>query len=77
MDEYPDMQFLKADGFDDCIIGVEDSSGKLVYDIKLVIDQLLSDGLSYEEAWEHFGFNIQGAYVGEQTPIWIDNFTNK
>jgi hypothetical protein len=77
MEEYPDMTFLKADGFDDCLVGVEDSSGRLVYDIGMVISKLITDGLSHEEAWEHFGFNIQGSYVGEQTPIWIDCFIKK
>ena len=26
--------------------------------------------MDYEEAIEYFDFNIQAAYVGEQTPIW-------
>jgi hypothetical protein len=36
--------------------------------------QLVSEGLTLEEAFEHFSFNIEGSYVGEQTPIWCDDF---
>jgi hypothetical protein len=30
--------------------------------------------MSYEEAIEYFEYNVLGAYVGENTPIFIDNF---
>jgi hypothetical protein len=26
--------------------------------------------MSSEEAIEYFSFNVEGAYVGEQTPVW-------
>jgi hypothetical protein len=29
------------------------------------------DGMSYDDAVEFFGFNIEGAYVGEFTPIYL------
>jgi hypothetical protein len=29
------------------------------------------DGMTPEEAQEYFEFNIQGAYVGESTPIYV------
>ena len=65
---------LFADGFDDAIIGVGNSfGGKLcaIYDADQVIDILMKEGMDYAEALEHFDFNIAGAYVGEQTPIFI------
>jgi hypothetical protein len=31
----------------------------------------MKDGMEYDEALEYFDFNIAGAYVGEQTPIFI------
>jgi hypothetical protein len=31
------------------------------------------DGMSYEDATEFFEFNIAGSYVGEATPIWVDD----
>ena len=29
--------------------------------------------MSYEEAVEYFDFNVEGAYMGEKTPIWVDD----
>ena len=31
------------------------------------------DGMSYDEAMEYFDFNVQGAWVGENTPIFLDD----
>ena len=41
------------------------------YDQDLVMEILMSDGTSEEDALEHFGFNVQGSYVGERTPIFL------
>lgn len=65
---------LFADGFDDAIVGVGNVfGGKLcaIYDTDLVLKQCMKDGMRYDEALEYFDFNIAGAYVGEQTPIFI------
>jgi len=74
IDDYPDEQFLKADGFDDCIIGVEEKTMRLVYSCDKCIDSLVNHGMSYEEAQEYFSFNVSGAYVGELTPIWMESY---
>ena len=73
-----DDNALLADGFDRCIIGITDSwSGasrptRVVYSVEKIIDQLMTeDGLSYEEADEHFEFNVAGSYVGEHTPVFV------
>jgi hypothetical protein len=35
----------------------------------------MKDSMCYEDAVEYFSFNVEGAYVGEKTPIWCqDNF---
>ena len=71
---YPEESFLKADGFDDAIIGVEESSMRLIYSVSKCIDILCKD-MSLEDACEYFTFNVQCAYVGDKTPIWCaDNF---
>lgn len=65
---------LFADGFDDAIVGVGNVfGGKLcaIYDTDLVLKKCMKDGMKYDEALEYFDFNIAGAYVGEQTPIFI------
>jgi hypothetical protein len=78
MDFYPDEKLLAADGFEDALIGVAydkaTSAYRLVYSISKCIDILIErDGMTGEEAQEFFGFNIQDAYVGEHTPIWVDD----
>jgi hypothetical protein len=69
-----DPDVLKADGFDDAVIGVAYRCGSgdvLAYDFEKIILKLMLDGMSREEAEEYFEFNILGAYVGEYTPVFI------
>jgi hypothetical protein len=40
-----------------------------VYDGNKIVEKLVSEGMTQEEAFEFVGFNIEGAYVGEETPI--------
>ena len=63
---------LFADGYDDAIIGVElDYEPRVVYDQNKIIDTLMADGMTDEEAQVFFDFNIAGSYVGKQTPIYV------
>lgn len=68
LENYPDESFLKADGFDEAIIGVEESSMRLIYSVSKCIEILMRD-MSDEDALEHFYYNVSGSYVGEKTPI--------
>jgi hypothetical protein len=72
LENYPDETFLKADGFDDAIIGFDEHSLRLIYSMSKCLDILMED-MSDEDALEHFYYNVSGAYVGEQTPIWCNN----
>lgn len=75
--EYIDQseeQFLKPDGFEDCLVGLVQGFGgeeTLAYDQDKIIEKLQADGMSFEEAIEYFEFNIIGAYVGAKTPVYI------
>ena len=73
IESYPDTEFLIADGFDDAVIGYHQQSERLIYSIKKCIDILIDEGMSEEDALEHFYYNVEGAYVGEKTPIWADD----
>ena len=67
LEYYPDETFLKADGLDSAVIGVEIAEPmRLIYSVT-------EDEMSVEDAIEHFEFNIRGSYAGEQTPIWCDD----
>jgi len=71
---YPEDELLIADGFDNCIIGIDESSMRIIYSVSKCISQLVSEGMTLDEAYEHFGYNVSGAYVGEKTPIWCYDF---
>jgi hypothetical protein len=65
-------EFLIADGFDDAIIGVEESSMKLIYSVSKCIS-ILCTYMNESDAIEYFEFNVKGSYVGEKTPIWCED----
>jgi hypothetical protein len=75
LENFPEEQILKADGFDDCIIGFVGSFDdvKLVYSVKKILEKLVTEGMSELDAIEHYEYNIAGGYVGEKTPIWCDD----
>ncbi len=74
IEQYQEEEFLIADGFDDAIIGVEETSMRLIYSVDKCL-KILEQDMTELEAMEHFNFNVSGAYVGKKTPIWCwDNF---
>ena len=77
---------LKADGFDDAVIGVGVRCGfddVIVYDYDKCVDILVgnikddsdeaeySDEDAYIEAIDHMEYNVVGGYVGTQTPLFL------
>ena len=73
---------LKIDGHDDAVIGPAmiwgngERIGVLVYDAEAIRDTLMKrDGMEADEAREFIEFNIEGAYMGPDTPIlvWPDD----
>jgi hypothetical protein len=63
---------LLADGFDDCIIGLGRRDGEWVaiYSSEMVVQSLARD-MPEEAALDYFEFNIEGAYMGPKTPIFV------
>lgn len=66
----------KWDGFDNAIIGTasiwngNERVDVLVYDIYRMVEQLtIGDGMSQDEALEYIDFNIEGTYIGKDTPV--------
>jgi len=71
IEHYAEETFLKADGFDDAVIGVEEPSLRLIYSVGKCIEILITkEDMDLEDALEHFSYNVSGSYVGEKTPIW-------
>lgn len=76
LERFPDEEFIKMDGYDDCIIGVADRINfgpVLVYDVQKLLAKLEDSGMDSEEAVEYFEFNQRGSYVGEKGPIFFDS----
>ena len=63
---------LFADGFNDAIIGFEPNMWKVVYSRNKVIEILMED-MSEEDAVEYAEYNTFNAYVGDNTPLWVDD----
>lgn len=65
----PEAMF--ADGFDHAIMGYS-SDGKVIYSVDQIVGTLVErDGMTPDESIEYFNFNIECAYVGEYTPIYM------
>jgi hypothetical protein len=75
LSQYTDIEeILKADGFDDAIIGIEESSYRLIYSVSKCINILINNqGMTEDDAIEYFWYNVAGSYVGEKTPIWCND----
>jgi hypothetical protein len=64
---------LFADGFDEAIVGMATRCGMpdvVVYDREKCIE-ILAREMPLQEAEEFYEFNVVGAYVGENTPLFI------
>jgi hypothetical protein len=63
---------LLADGFESAFIGVayQFNTPFAVYDREKCIEILMKD-MTHEEAEEYFQYNVQGAYVGENTTAFL------
>jgi len=66
------------DGYDECVIGTANiwrdqmTVEVLVYSADAMLEMMkLNDGMSDEEAYEYFLFNIEGAYIGIDTPVLV------
>lgn len=72
--DHTEEGLLFADGLDDAIIGVCPLSLRVVYSRNKIINILIvKDKMSEVDAMDHAEYNIFNAYVGEQTPIWVED----
>ena len=64
-----------ADGFDEAVVGyttTSDGFEHVIYDYDKCTSILIKQyGWDYETATEWMDFNVVGAYVGENTPLWM------
>ncbi len=70
--DHDEEGLLFADGFDDAIIGICPNSFRVVYSRSKCI-KILMKYMTEEDAVEYAEYNTFNAYVGERTPIWVDD----
>ena len=70
---FQDEESLKADVFDDAVIGIDTGTMRLIYSVTRCVEILIVGGMDMNDAIEYFDFNVRGSYVGEKTPIWCDD----
>lgn len=75
---FPEEDILIADGFEEAFLGVayQFNTPVAVFDRDKCIE-ILTRVMSLEDAEEYFEFNVQGAYVGKNTPAFITLFKNE
>lgn len=69
------LRLEPGDVYDDAVVGIGERNGHyfLVYDREAVIRQTMAaDGMSYEESVEWHEFNTFCAYLGHNTPVFLD-----
>lgn len=67
-------QTLKADGFDDCVIGIGNRNNTpiIIYDYDKCAELLVKrDDMDIHEAYEYMDYNVVGAWMGQGTPMYI------
>jgi len=71
-DESPEILLLDEEKYDEAIVGLVYKSGGMVavYDSYKIIE-ILNKEMSYDEAAEYYTYNIEGSYMGDQTPIYM------
>ena len=65
-----------CDGFDPAMVGLAHRFGfpapVVAYDMRKFLLCLVEQGATPDEAFEHFSYNVLGAWVGEHTPVFLD-----
>jgi hypothetical protein len=75
---------LKVDGLDNAIIGQaciwrdKTRHDVLAYSCDKITDILMTrDGMTQEEAHEFIEYNIEGAYMGNHTPVFVWDYIDE
>lgn len=70
---YPENEFIYFSDLDNAIIGIDyrgnAKDDRLVYSARKIINQLISTGLDPDEALDFYYYNIEGIYLGPNTPL--------
>ena len=70
-----DETILLADGLENAFMGIgrQFTHPVAIYSYKKTIKILMRQGMDREGAIEYFDYNIAGAFVGDQTPVFLQD----
>ena len=73
---------IKVTGLNNAVIGEcydkVTSKRRLVYDIDKCITLLMQNlDSDYEDAADYFWYNVADAYIGDDTPIFVEKYTKE
>jgi len=75
-DVNPEAMLMEGRDYDAAIIGLARRFGiepVVAYSVDKILEILVErDGMTLDDAREHFEYNIIGAWVGEGTPIFVE-----
>lgn len=78
MEEYPlgDLceDCLVLPGHDNAIIGIvsQTLSKHVLYHVPTILENFVNEGMEWEEALEHFDYNVRGSSQGDSYPMFLD-----
>ena len=68
---YENSIVLESPSYRNAVIGVSEE-GRVIYSARIILqDMMIDEGMEYEEAFEHFSYNLLRSlpYMGEMAPI--------
>jgi len=73
IESFPEEELLKADGFDDALIGIDCKSMRLIYSANKCIEILMRH-TDEKEAMRFYQEEIASAWFGDRTPIFCEDY---
>jgi hypothetical protein len=76
LEDLKDHECLLADGFNEAIVGISlGANPRAIYDSRKCIRILVADeDMTEEDAIDYFYYNTVQAYMGDNTPIFINAY---
>jgi hypothetical protein len=72
-EEFPDEELKIIDGYDDCILGIEIPSMRIIYSANKIVDKL-AEKMTEEEATDFYHQKIGSMQLEDRTPIFCHEF---
>ena len=69
--------YIKAEGFDSAIIGIDTNQERIIYSKQQMIDILVLNGLSIDESIEYLEHNTWNSATEKHSPIYLHPITNE